>query len=128
MKNSERGGYIVEFMLIQQWICDFYENPLITLHWKAHQFKSKAQPGSLSCSNTDGGRDSVKDGKDDGGEDGEGGNLIQRQSALWDEDGGSGDNETFDQILNDAVDNFGKSVAHHDSIFRRKKKTHIVRK
>ncbi len=72
---------------------------------------------------TDGGRDSIKDGKDDGGEDGEGGDLIERQSALRDEDGGGGDNKTLDQVLNDAIDNFSKSVTNHDSIFTRKKKT-----
>lgn len=90
---------------------------------EAHQICAQSEAGSLTRRYTDGGRDSIKDGKDDGGEDGEGGDLIERQSALRDEDGGGGDNKTLDQVLNDAIDNFSKSVTNHDSIFTRKKKT-----
>jgi hypothetical protein len=77
----------------------------------------------LAGSNTNGGRDGVKDGKDDRGEDGESRDLIQWQSLLWDKNGRRRNNETFDQVLNDAIDNFSKSVAHHDSILHLKKKT-----
>ena len=105
----------------QKWIDDFIN--IHYLHWKSDEFETESQTRALTRCNTDGGRDSVKDGKDNGGQNGEGGDLIQRQSALRDEDRSGGDNKTFDQILNDAIDNFSKSVAHHDSIFTRKKKT-----
>lgn len=101
----------------------FNQNGYLQTCRKANEVGSKSKSGSLAGSYTDGGRDSVKDSKDDGGEDGEGGDLIERQSALRDEDGGGGNNETLDQVLNDAIDNFSKSVTNHDSIFTRKKKT-----
>ena len=99
-----------------------FKNGYLQTCWKANEVGSESKSGSLTCSNTDGGRDRVKDGKHDGGEDGERGDLIKRQGALRDEDGGGGDNETLDQVLNDAIDNFSKSVTNHDSIFTRKKK------
>lgn len=100
-----------------------FKNGYLQTCWKAHQIRSESKSGSLAGRYTDGGRDRVKNGKNDGSEDGERGNLIKRQGALRDEDGGSGDNETLDQVLNDAIDNFSKSVTNHDSIFTRKKKT-----
>jgi hypothetical protein len=100
-----------------------FKNGYLQTCGKSNEIRSESKSGSLAGSYTDGGRDSVKDSKDDGGEDGEGGDLIKRQGTLRDEDGSGGDNETLDQVLNDAIDNFSKSVTNHDSIFTRKKKT-----
>lgn len=98
-------------------------NGWILTHGEADQICTESKTGSLAGSNTNGGRDSVKDGKDDRGEDGESRDLIQWQCLLWDKNGRRRNNETFDQVLNDAIDNFSKSVAHHDSILHLKKKT-----
>jgi hypothetical protein len=86
------------------------------------EVSTETEAGTLTGSDANRGRNSVEDGKNDSGEDGEGGDLIERQGALRDEDGGGGNNETLDQVLNDAIDNFSKSVTNHDSIFTRKKK------
>jgi hypothetical protein len=99
-----------------------FKNGYLQTCGEAHQICAESKTCALSRRYTDGGRDCIKDGKNDGGEHGEGGDLIERQSALRDKDGGGGDNETFDQVLNDAIDNFSKSVTNHDSIFTRKKK------
>lgn len=100
-----------------------FKNGYLHTCGKAHQIRSKAEACALSRRYTDGGRDSIKDSKDNGSENGERGDLIKRQGALRDEDSSSGDNETLDQVLNDAIDNFSKSVTNHDSIFTHKKKT-----
>lgn len=100
-----------------------FKNGYLQTCRKSNEICAQSEAGSLTCSNTNGGRDRVKDGKNDGSEDGEGGDLIERQGALRDEDGGGGDNETLDEVLNDAIDNFSKSVTNHDSIFTCKKKT-----
>lgn len=93
------------------------------MHWEADQICAQSEAGSLAGRNTDGGRDSVQDGEDDRGEDSESRDLIQWQRLLWDKNGRRRNNETLDQVLNDAIDNFSKSVAHHDSILHLKKKT-----
>lgn len=116
-------GVIPYFILIHEWIRVYSKNGYLHTCWEADEVSAETEAGTLTGSDADGGRDSVKDGKHDGGEDGERGDLIKRQGALRDEDGGSGDNETLDQVLNDAIDNFSKSVTNHDSIFTRKKKT-----
>ena len=95
----------------------------ILTHGEADQVGTETEAGTLTCRNTDGGRDGIKDGEDDCGEDGESRDLIQWQSLLWDKNGRRRNNETLDQVLNDAIDNFSKSVAHHDSILHLKKKT-----
>ena len=96
----------------------------LEVHGEADQIGAKSKTCALSCGNTDRGRDGVQDGKHDGGQNGQGGNLIQREGLLRDEDRSGGDDQTFDQILNDAINNLSKSVAQHDSfIFTRKKKT-----
>lgn len=116
-------GVVPYFILIHEMDSDLFINGYLQTRWKSNEVGSQSEACALTCSNTDGGRDSIKDGKDDGGEDGEGGDLVERQGTLRDEDGGGGDNETLDEVLNDAIDNFSKSVTNHDSIFTRKKKT-----
>ncbi len=116
-------GVVPYFILIHEMDSGLFKNRYLHTCGEAHQICAEAEACALSCSNTDGGRDRVKDGKHNGGEDGERGDLIKRQGALRDEDGGGGNNETLDQVLNDAIDNFSKSVTNHDSIFTRKKKT-----
>ena len=102
-----------------------FKNGYLQTCWEANEVCAQAKSGSLTRSNTDGGRDSVKDGKHDGGEDGERGDLIKRKGTLRDKDGGGCDNETLDEVLDDAINNFSKSVAHHDFILTCKKKTHV---
>jgi len=97
------------------------------MHREADQVGTQTEAGTLAGSDANRGRDSVKDGKDNRGEDGEGGDLIQWQSLLRDKDRGGSDHKTFNQILDDTIDNFSKSVAHHFSIFKPKKKTHAER-
>jgi len=116
-------GVIPCFILIRETDSSLFKNGYLQAGREADEVGAETEAGTLTGSHANGGRDSVKDGKDDGGEDGEGGDLIERQSALRDEDGSGGNNETLDQVLNDAIDNFSKSVTNHDSIFTRKKKT-----
>jgi hypothetical protein len=94
---------------------------------EADEVRTQTESSTLTGSNTDGWRDGIKNGKDNGGEHSERGDLIQRQRALRDKDSGGGNNKTLNEVLNDAIDNFSKSVAHHDSIFTHKKKTCDVR-
>jgi len=94
------------------------------MHWEADEIGTQTEAGTLTGSDANRGRDSVKDGEDNRGEDGESGDLIQWESLLWDKDRSGSDHKTFNQILDDTIDNFSKSVAHHFSIFKPKKKTH----
>ena len=92
---------------------------------KANEICAQSEAGALTCRNSHARAHSVQDGKHNGGENSEGGDLIHREGLLGDKDGRGGNHETLDQILNNAVNNFSKSVAHHDSIFSLKKKTHL---
>ena len=100
-----------------------FKNGYLQTCGKSNEICAQSEAGSLTRRYTDGGRDCIKDGKNDGGEHGERGDLIEGQGALRDKDGGGGNNETLNEVLNDAIDNFSKSVTNHDSIFTRKKKT-----
>ena len=93
------------------------------MHGEADQVGTQTESSTLAGRNTDGGRDGIKDGKDNRSENSERRDLIQWQRLLWDKNGRRRNNETLDQVLNDAIDNFSKSVAHHDSILHLKKKT-----
>jgi len=110
---SQEGGHGV-----------FLVNTLYDIHlWRffrllhhareADEVGPEPECGPLSNCNTHGRRNSIEHSKHDSGEDGEGGDLIHRQGALRDKDGRGGDHETLNQILDNAVDNFSKSVAHH---------------
>jgi len=94
------------------------------MHWETDEVGTQTEAGTLTGSNANRGRDSVKDGEDNRGEDSKSGDLIQWESLLRDKDRSGSDHKTFNQILNDTIDNFSKSVAHHFSIFKPKKKTH----
>jgi hypothetical protein len=111
------------FILIHELDSGLFKNGYLQTCGETNEVGAETEAGTLTGSDADGGRDSVKDGKHDGGEDGERGDLIKRKGTLRDKDGGGCDNETLDEVLNDAIDNFGKSVTNHDSIFTRKKKT-----
>ena len=93
---------------------------------KAHQICAESEAGALTCRNSHARAHSIKDGKHNGGENGEGGDLIHREGLLGDKDGRGGNHKTLNQILNNAVNNFSKSVAHHVSIFSLQKKTHLT--
>jgi hypothetical protein len=114
---------VPHFILIHEMNTGLSKNGYLHVRWESNEVGAETKAGTLTGSNADGGRDSVQDSKHDSGENGERGDLIKRQGALRDEDGSGGDNETLDQVLNDAIDNFSKSVTNHDSIFTRKKKT-----
>ena len=105
---------MTHFDLIHEMDSGLFKNGYLQTCGEANEICAQSEAGALSCSNTDRGRDCIKNGKNDGGEHGERGDLIQRQSTLRDEDGSGGDNETLNEVLNDAIDNFSKSVAHHD--------------
>ena len=125
LENNHREGGITHFDLIHEMDSCLFKNGYLQTGRKANEICAESEPGSLSCSNTHARADSIKDGKHNGGENSEGGNLIQREGLLGDKDGRGGNHETLDQILNNAVNNFSKSVAHHVSIFSLKKKTHL---
>ena len=93
--------------------------------WEADEVGTQTEAGTLTGRNANRRGDGVQDGKHNGGENSEGGDLIQREGLLGDKDGRGSNHKTLDQILNNAVNNFSKSVAHHVSIFRPKKKTHL---
>ena len=94
------------------------------LHREADQFKSKADPCALARCNTNWRGNGIEHREHNGSQDSQRGNLVQRQGALRDKDRSSGDHETFNQIFNDAVDDFSESVTRHVSIIKPKKKTH----
>ena len=93
---------------------------------EADKVGTQTKAGTLTGRNANRRGNSIKDGKHNGGENSEGGDLIQRKGLLGDKDGRGGNHETLDQILNNAVNNFSKSVAHHVSIFSLQKKTHLT--
>ena len=93
-------------------------------HREANELESEAQSCAVASWYTHARAHCVKNGKDNRGEDREGGNLIQREGALRDEDGGGGNYKTLDEILDNAIDNFSKSVTVHVLIITAKKKTH----
>lgn len=86
---------------------------LITLRWESHEPKSESQRGALAARDAHGRAHSIQNGKHDSGQDTQGGDLIQRQGALRDKDGGGGHDQTLDQILDDTIDNLGETVAQH---------------
>ena len=102
-----------------------FKNGYLQTGRKANEICAQSEAGALSSRNSHARAHSIKDGKHNGGENGEGGDLIQREGLLGDKDGRGSNHKTLDQILNNAVNNFSKSVAHHVSIFRPKKKTHL---
>ena len=102
-----------------------FKNGYLQTGRKANEICAQSEAGALSSRNSHARAHSIKDGKHNGGEDSEGGDLIHREGLLGDKDGRGGNHETLDQILNNAVNNFSKSVAHHVSIFSLKKKTHL---
>ena len=119
---------MTHFDLIHEMYSGLFKNGYLQTCGEAHQICAQSEAGALSCSNTDRGRDRVKNGKNDGGEHSERGDLIQRQGALRDEDGGGGDNETLNEVLNNAIDNFSKSVAHHDFYIYTQEKIRAARR
>ena len=76
------------------------------------QVRADTEGGTLACRNTHRRAYSVKNGEDNRGEDGQGGDLIHGQGLAGDEQGRGSDNETLNQILDDTVDNFGDSGVH----------------
>ena len=92
---------------------------------EADKVGTQTKAGTLTGRNANRRGNGVQDGKHDGGENSEGGDLIHREGLLGDKDGRGGNHKTLDQILNNAVNNFSKSVAHHVSIFSLQKKTHL---
>lgn len=92
---------------------------------EADEVGTQTKAGTLTGRNANRRGDGVQDGKHNGGENGEGGDLIHREGLLGDKDGRGGNHKTLNQILNNAVNNFSKSVAHHVSIFSLQKKTHL---
>lgn len=101
-----------------------FKNGYLQTGRKANEICAQSEAGALSCRNSHARAHRVKDGKHNSGENSEGGDLIHREGLLGDKDGRGSNHKTLDQILNNAVNNFSKSVAHHVSIFRPKKKTH----
>jgi hypothetical protein len=103
----------------------------INLHGarEANKLEAQSETCTLAGGNTNTGADSVQDGKYNGGENGERGNFIKRQGALGDKDSSSSNYETFNQILDNAINNFSKSVAHHFLyLIIRKKLVHTLTK
>ena len=68
--------------------------------------------GALACRNAHGGTYSIKDGKDNRGENGEGRDLIHGERLAGDEQGRRSDHQALDEIFDYAVNNFGNSVVH----------------
>ena len=92
---------------------------------EANEVGTQTKAGTLTGRNANRRGHGIQDGKHNGGENSESGDLIQWEGLLGDKDGSGSNHKTLDQILNNAVNNFSKSVAHHVSIFRPKKKTHL---
>jgi hypothetical protein len=86
---------------------------MYNLHGESNDFEAQTETCPLSTSNTHAGADGIQDSEYDSGEDGEGSYLIKGESALGNKDSGGGNNETLNQIFNNAVNNFSESVAHH---------------
>jgi len=93
---------------------------------EADQICSKSESCPLSCSNTNTWRHSIQDSEHDRGQNGQSGDLVKRECFLRDKDSSRSNNKTLDQIFDNSINNFCKSVAHHFSIFNPKKKTRNI--
>ena len=106
------GDHLVIFYQYAKWITGLVEIGDFLHAWEADQVGAQTEAGALASRHANARRNSIQDGEDNRSEDTKGGDLIQRQSLLRDQDRGGGDNKTLNQVLNNAVDNLSKSVAH----------------
>jgi len=95
------------------------EYDLFTDHWgclqttrEPDQVRADTEGGTLACRNAHRRAHGVKNGEDNRGEDGQGGDLIHGESLAGNQESRGSDNETLNQILDDTVDNFGDSGVH----------------
>jgi len=91
-----------------------YQSPLT--HGESNEVGAQTKAGTLTGRNTNRGRDGIQNSKHNRGQDGEGHDLLHWQRLLRDEDRSSGDDQTLNQILDNTINNFSESVAHHCSI------------
>lgn len=69
----------------------------ITLHTgKAHQIHAKPDSGALAARYAHRRADGIQNSEHDSGQNTQSGDLIQRERALRDKDGGGGNDQTFD--------------------------------
>ena len=125
LENDHRAGSLHILVQYTKWIHVRSKNRYLHACREADEICAESKAGTLTSRNANRRGNRIQDGKHNGGENGEGGDLIHREGLLGDKDGRGGNHETLDQILNNAVNNFSKSVAHHVSIFSLKKKTHL---
>ena len=74
---------------------------------EADEVGTETEASALTSRHTDGGGDEVENSENRRSDEGKGGNLIEREAVAGDKNGGARNNETLDQILDSAIDNFG---------------------
>jgi hypothetical protein len=82
---------------------------------EAHEIGADTERRTLASRNAHRRGNGVQDGEDNGGEDGQGGDLIEAERLAGDEQRRRSNDETLDQVLDDTVDDLCNAVVH--SIF-----------
>jgi hypothetical protein len=86
--------------------------PSLQTTGETHQIRADAEGSALTGRHAHRGRHHIQDSKHHGGEDGQGGDLIEAQRLARDEQGRRSDDQALNQILNHAVDDFCNAVVH----------------
>ena len=92
----------------------------LTAHRETDEVGAETEAGTLAGRNTNGGGEDIQNGEHRRSEQGQRGNLIQRQRLARDENSGRRNYKALNQILNSASNNLTK-IAVHLLIFKPKK-------
>lgn len=90
---------------------------------ETHEVGADTERRTLASRNTHRRGNGVQDSEDDGGEDGQGGDLIEAERLAGDQQSRRSNDETLDQVLDDTVHDLSNAVVH--SIFKLVEKKRI---
>ena len=74
---------------------------------EADEVGTETEASALTSRHTDGRGDEIENSENRRSDEGKSGNLIEGEAVAGDKHGGARNNETLDQILDCAIDNFG---------------------
>ena len=86
---------------------------------ESYEICTDTEAGTLASCDADGGGDKVENREDGGGDERQGGDLIDRQCLPGDKKRGARNNETLDEVFDRTVDNFSNV---HSSLYSVKRK------
>lgn len=86
---------------------------------ESYEICTDTEAGTLASRDTDGRGDEVENREDGGGDERQGGDLVNRQCLPGDKKRGASDNETLNEIFDRTVDNFSNV---HISLYSVKRK------